>query len=58
VPRSRASPFSDDERIAIERQGLELDRLGEGSVDPKIAESALADSSIKRLITITGVNLR
>jgi transposase len=37
----------------------ELDRLGEdlAALDTMIAESALADSSIMRLITITGVNL-
>ena len=52
-------PFPDDERIAIERHVRELDRLGEdlAVLDTAIAESALADSSIKRLITITGVNL-
>ena len=52
-------PFPDDERIAIERHLRELDRLGEdlAVLDTAIADSALADPAIKRLITITGVNL-
>ena len=49
----------DDERSAIERHVRELDRLAEdlGILDQEIAQSALDDLSIKRLITITGVNL-
>ena len=52
-------PFPDDERIAIERHLRELDRLGEdlAVLDTAIADSALADRAVKRLITITGVNL-
>jgi transposase len=51
--------FPDDEQIAIERHLRELDRLGEDLtvLDTAIADSALADPAIKRLITITGVNL-
>jgi transposase len=50
--------FPDDEQIAIERHLRELDRLGEDLtvLDTAIADSALADPAIKRLITITGVN--
>ena len=49
----------DDVRAAIERHLRELDRLGDdlGVLDQEIAESALEDAAIKRLITITGVNL-
>ena len=52
-------PFPDDERIAIERHMRELDRLGEdlAALDKEIAGSALTDPAIKRLITITGVNV-
>jgi transposase len=52
-------PFPDDERIAIERHLRELDRLGEdlAVLDTAIADSALADPAIKRLITITGINV-
>ena len=53
----RALP--DDERAAIERHIRELDRLGEDLdlLDREIAESVLDDPAIKRLMTITGVNL-
>ena len=49
----------DDERAAIERHIRELDRLAEDLdvLDREIAESALDDVAIKRLMTITGVNL-
>ena len=52
-------PLPDDERAAIERHMRELDRLGDdlAVLDQEIAESALDDAAIKRLITITGVNL-
>ena len=52
-------PLPDDERAAIERHVRELDRLGEdlAVLDREIAESALDDAAIKRLMTITGVNL-
>jgi hypothetical protein len=49
----------DDERAAIQRHIRELDRLGDDLhvLDREIAESALDDAAIKRLLTITGVNL-
>jgi transposase len=52
-------PVPDDERGAIERHVRELDRLGEdlAVLDREIAQSALDDPAIKRLITITGINL-
>lgn len=52
-------PVPDDERGAIERHVRELDRLGEdlAILDREIAQSTLDDPAIRRLITITGVNL-
>jgi transposase len=52
-------PVPNDERAAIERHIRELDRLGDDlrALDREIAESALDDAVIKRLLTITGVNL-
>jgi transposase len=52
-------PVPDDERAAIERHIRELDRLGDDLrvLDREIAESTLDDAAIKRLLTITGVNL-
>lgn len=52
-------PVPDDERVAIDRHVRELDRLGEdlAVLDRDIAQSTLDDPAIKRLITITGVNL-
>jgi transposase len=52
-------PLPDDERAAIQRHLRELDRLGDdlSVLDQEIAESALDDAAIKRLMTITGVNL-
>jgi transposase len=52
-------PLPEDERAAIERHMRELDRLAEdlAVLDREIAESALDDGAIKRLMTITGVNL-
>lgn len=49
----------DDERGAIERHVRELDRLADdlALLDRQIAEGALGDASIERLLTITGVNL-
>jgi transposase len=49
----------DDERAAIERHLRELDRLGEdlGVLDQDIAQAATGDPAVKRLLTITGVNL-
>jgi len=52
-------PVPDDERLAIERHVRELDRLAEdlAILDRQIAENALDDPAIGRLLTITGVNL-
>lgn len=49
----------DDEREAIDRHLRELDRLGEdlAVLDCEIAQEALDDSEVKRLLTVTGVNL-
>ena len=49
----------DDERAAIDRHLRELDRLGEdlGVLDKDIAQVAIGDPAVKRLLTITGVNL-
>ena len=49
----------DDERAAIDRHLRELDRLGEDLVilDREIAQAAIDDPAVKRLLTITGVNL-
>jgi len=52
-------PLPDDERGAINRHMRELDRLAEdlAILDREIAEAALEDPDVKRLMTITGVNL-
>lgn len=52
-------PVPADEQAAIERHVRELDRLGEdlAGLDREIAQSALDDPAIKRLMTITGVNM-
>lgn len=49
----------DDERAAIERNVRELDRLTEdqADLDREIARSVMDDASVRRLMTITGVNL-
>jgi transposase len=49
----------DDERAAIERHLRELDWLGEdlGTLDREIAQSAIEEPAVKRLLTITGVNV-
>lgn len=49
----------DDEAAAIERHLRELDRLGEdlAALDREIAQAAVDDPAVKRLLTITGVNL-
>src|SRR5262249_33891215 len=49
----------DDERAAIDRHLRELDRLGEDLVIPdrEIAQTAIDAPAVKRLLTITGVNL-
>lgn len=52
-------PLPDDERKAIDRHVRELDRLGEdlAVLGREIAEAAIDDPAVKRLMTITGVNL-
>jgi transposase len=49
----------DDERAAIERHLRELDRLSEdlGVLNREIAQAAIDNPAVKRLLTITGVNL-
>jgi transposase len=49
----------DDERSAIERHLRGLDRLGEDLqvLDRDIAQAAIDDPTVKRLLSITGVNL-
>lgn len=49
----------DDERAAIDRHVRELDRLAEdlALLDREIAQDAMDDPAINRLMTITGVNL-
>jgi transposase len=52
-------PVPDDGRVAIERHARELDRLGEelAELDRDIALGVMDDASVRRLMTITGVNL-
>jgi transposase len=54
-----AQPLPDDERAAIDRHVRELDRLAEdlALLDRENAENAIDDPAVKRLITITRVNL-
>ncbi|MBB4264233.1 transposase [Bradyrhizobium sp. CIR3A] len=49
----------DDKRAAIDRHVRELDRLAEDLtlLDREIAQDAIEDSAVNRLMTITGVNL-
>jgi transposase len=49
----------DDECAAIERHLRELDRLSAdlGVLDTQIAQAGSDDPAVKRLLTITGVNL-
>ena len=49
----------DDEAAAIDRHLCELDGLGEdlAGLDREIAQTAVDDPAVKRLLTITGVNL-
>jgi transposase len=49
----------DDERAAIDRHLRELDRSGEDldALDRDIAQAVADDPAVKRLLTITGVNL-
>ena len=55
----RRQELLDDERQAIDRHLRKLDRLGEdlAVLDREIAEGALDDGAVKRLMTITGVKL-
>ena len=48
-----------DERAFIERHLRELDRLSEdiSLLDREIAEGVIEDPSVKRFLTITGVNI-
>ncbi|MGH0241712.1 IS110 family transposase [Sinorhizobium meliloti] len=52
-------PLPDYEQIAIQRHVRELDRLGEdlAVLDPQVAEGTVNDPAIKRLLTITGIDL-
>ena len=52
-------PVPDDERVAIDRHVRELDRLGEdlADLDREVALGVMDDASVRRLMTITGVNL-
>jgi transposase len=55
----KRQPVPSDEILAIERHVRELDRLGEDLevLDREIAQDVLGDPAVKRLMTITGVNL-
>lgn len=52
-------PLPDDERAAVDRHVRELDRLAEDLtiLAREIAQTAIDDPEVRRLITITGVNL-
>src|SRR5215207_10125911 len=62
-PKGRAwlveQPVPEDERLAIERHLREFDRLGEDLkvIERDLARSALADEGVKRLMTISGVDM-
>lgn len=49
----------EDERLAIERHLREFDRLGEDlrTLERGLAQTALADGAVKRLMTIPGVDM-
>ncbi|GJE15159.1 hypothetical protein FOHLNKBM_6237 [Methylobacterium longum] len=49
----------EDERLAIERHLREFDRLGEDLkvIERDLARSALADESVKRLMTVPGIDM-
>jgi transposase len=55
----KRQPLPDYETMAIERHLRELDRLGEDLdlLDREVAKNALDDPAVKRLLTITGVNV-
>ena len=52
-------PLPNDESAAVDRHVRELDRLAEDLtvLDREIAQAAIDDPAVRRLITITGVNL-
>jgi transposase len=52
-------PLPQDEQDAIERHLRELDRLGEdlSGLDRTLAQAAIGDSAVKRLLTVAGINL-
>jgi transposase len=52
-------PLPSDEIMAIERHVRELDRLGEdlGVLDREIAQAVIDDPKVKRLLTISGINI-
>src|SRR5215218_7739090 len=52
-------PLPDGEVAAIGRHLRELDRLGEDldALDREVAQAAIDDPAVRRLLTITGVNL-
>ena len=54
-----AQPLAEDQRRVVLRHAGELDRLGDelAQVDKNLAQSALHDPRVKRLMTITGVNV-
>jgi transposase len=54
-----AQSLPEDERAAIDRHVRELDRLAEdlALLDRQIAQDAIDDPAVNRLMTITGVNL-
>jgi transposase len=54
-----AQPLAQDQRRVVLRHAGELDRLGAelADVDKSLAQQALAEPRIKRLMTITGVNV-
>ncbi len=53
-----ALPLAEDQRRVILRHAGELDRLGAelAEVDKGLAQKALKDPQVRRLMTITGVN--
>ncbi len=55
----RRQSLPDDELMAIERHLRELDRLSEdlGVLDREIAQAAIDDPAVKRLMTVSGINL-
>ena len=53
-----AQPLAEDQRRVVLRHASELDRLGSelAEVDKSLAQKALEEPRVKRLMTITGVN--